>query len=252
MSSVKDFEYMLQLAYLRLTAPRRDEALFAAWKDREKAAAEKADATPERVFSDSIDQVMYARHPRLWLSAKPADFDRVSLDRVMDICRDAWSDVSGAHITIVGNIDEAQCKKLTAQYFGALPAKGQPPVPKDNNIDRIKGRNELILYRGKAPKSQVRLFWYGDATYSDALDLHIDLLTEVLNIRFIEKIREELSGAYIGAFNGSISQRFNKGFSAGLSFPCAPENVEKLIAATFNLSRGGANQNQRPAARRFG
>ena len=36
-SGVKDFETMLQLAYLYITNPRKDEALFSAWKEKQKA-----------------------------------------------------------------------------------------------------------------------------------------------------------------------------------------------------------------------
>jgi zinc protease len=48
-----------------------------------------------------------------------------------------------------------------------------------------------------------------------------------------EKMREEMSGIYGGGFYCSVSKRPYEHFSAGLSFPCGPENVDKLIAAAL-------------------
>jgi zinc protease len=63
--------------------------------------------------------------------------------------------------------------------------------------------------------------------------LKIQALTEVLNIKLIESLREELSGIYGGGMFGTLNKNPYNNYSIGVSLPCGPENVDKLIKATL-------------------
>jgi zinc protease len=76
------------------------------------------------------------------------------------------------------------------------------------------------------------MFWNGEAPYTTDEQLKVQALTEVLNIKLIEKLREDLAGIYGGGMYGSLNKHPYNHFSLGASLPCGPENVEKLIAAT--------------------
>jgi zinc protease len=54
-----------------------------------------------------------------------------------------------------------------------------------------------------------------------------------MNIKLIETLREELSGIYGGGMSGSLSKNPYNNYSINASLPCGPENVDKLIKATF-------------------
>jgi zinc protease len=73
----------------------------------------------------------------------------------------------------------------------------------------------------------------GEATYSDAEQLKIQMLVELMNIKLIEKLREEIGGMYSGGMNGAISKNPYGNYTIGASVPCGPENVDKLIKATW-------------------
>jgi zinc protease len=77
------------------------------------------------------------------------------------------------------------------------------------------------------------MFWNGEAPYSMEEQLKIQALTEVLNIKLIEKLREDLAGIYGGGMYGALNKFPYNHFSLGASLPCGPENVDKLIAATL-------------------
>ena len=68
--------------------------------------------------------------------------------------------------------------------------------------------------------------------YTTDEQLKIQALTEVLNIKLIEKLREDLAGIYGGGMFGALNKYPYNHFSMGASLPCGPENVDKLIAAT--------------------
>ena len=58
-------------------------------------------------------------------------------------------------------------------------------------------------------------------------------LGEVLTIKLIEKLREEEGGVYGVGARGSLSKISFSNLSFSISFPCGPENVDKLVAAAL-------------------
>ena len=242
-SSVKDFETMLQLLYLNATAPRRDDGLFGAFKSKQNAMYAMMGANPQFAFVDTLYKFMYGNHPYAPVLPKPEVFEKVDLNRILEIYKERIGDATGMHFTIVGSVDEAAMKPLIAKYLGALPVSGQETSWKDNGLRMIGGQRELSFNKGTEPKSLIQMIWFGETAYSEDTELHIRALTEILNIRVIEKLREELGGIYGGGFNGGLNKYPYENFQLSLNLPCGPENVEKLIAATLtetdNLMRQG-------------
>ncbi|RYE19520.1 MAG: insulinase family protein, partial [Sphingobacteriaceae bacterium] len=68
---------------------------------------------------------------------------------------------------------------------------------------------------------------------SEANNLQLDALEEILNIKLIERLREKESGVYSPSVRISYSKIPDSRYNATVSFGCAPENVEKLIAAAL-------------------
>jgi zinc protease len=58
-------------------------------------------------------------------------------------------------------------------------------------------------------------------------------LVEVLNIKIIDVLREKLTLIYGGGMRGGLTRDPYAHFTLGTSLPCAPENVDKVVAATF-------------------
>jgi len=58
-------------------------------------------------------------------------------------------------------------------------------------------------------------------------------LGEILSIKLIEKLREEEAGVYGVGASGSFRKLSFTGVNFTISFPCGPENVDKLIAAAL-------------------
>ena len=55
----------------------------------------------------------------------------------------------------------------------------------------------------------------------------------MLTNRLIDILREEESGVYGVSANGGYSRRPYENYTLNISFPCAPDNVEKLTAAAY-------------------
>jgi zinc protease len=89
----------------------------------------------------------------------------------------------------------------------------------------------MEVHKGKEPQSLIMAMWHGDIKYSEELEMEADALTEVLNIKVIEDLREKLGGIYGGGFYSQVTKEPYQRYSLGMQLPCGPENVEKLLTA---------------------
>jgi zinc protease len=99
----------------------------------------------------------------------------------------------------------------------------------------VKGVVEANINRGKESKSLVTVVWTGETQYSPGEKLAFRALIDALNIKVIEKLREELGGMYSGGLGGAIQKRPYVHYSISASIPCGPENVDKLTNALFDI-----------------
>ena len=231
-SNVKDFENMLQLLYLRITAPRKDEDLFDAFRMKQKQQLQFLSASPQVFFIDSTYNVLYKRNP---LASSPipkaGDLDDIKLDRALEIYKAEFGNLKGFHFFLVGNIDAQTALPLLEAYIGTLPASGKQPDFKDNGVRPIDGKVKLDIHKGKEKQSLILAFYQGDIPYSEDLELKTQAVAEVLNIKVIEDLREKLGGVYTGGFQAELARDPYQHYQVSMYLPCGPENVDKLIAA---------------------
>ena len=234
-SSVKDFETFLQLMYLYYTQPRKNEELFKSFVTKNKSALQFIKLNPQAWFQDSLGKIVYNNNP--WANEIPSseDFDRLNLDKLFGIYKDIFGNAHGMHYSFVGNIDVEKAKPLLEKYIGSLPASPKENKFKDNGIRMIKGTTEVNLKKGKESQAMVTLMFEGETEYNREEKMNLAALLEVLNIKIIEKLREEMSGIYGGGMGGTIQKRPYVHYTITAGFPCGPENVEKLTKALVDI-----------------
>ena len=245
-SGSSDVEAMLQLVYLQMTQPRKDAAIYTAYVDRQRELAQNNLARPESVFYDTVTSTLYNNNPRVLRAAKPADFDQLALDRVLDIYNGRMSSARGFTFFIVGSFDVAKIKPLIATYLASLPVGEIPVAFKDEGVRPIKGVVKKEVHAGSEPKSTISLSFTGEVAYSRAERMRLQALVEVMNLKLIETLREKMGAMYSGGMSGSMSRIPYGNYTINASLPCAPENVDKVLAATFaeidKIKQGGAEE----------
>jgi zinc protease len=87
---------------------------------------------------------------------------------------------------------------------------------------------------GQEPKARVSIMFHGDEAWARDKDRDMFLLGQVLSIRLREVLREDMGGVYGVGAGGEISRGPHQQRDFTISFGCAPENVDKLIKATFD------------------
>jgi len=235
-STIKDFETMLQLTYLQITAPRKDAALFDAYKTKMKTQLQFMSASPQFAFFDTTIKAMYSNHPPVTRSLPhAADFDNLNMDRAMQIYSAEFGSADGYHFFISGNVSPETALPLLEAYLGSIPSKGTTPTFKDNGIRPAKGNTEVKLHKGKDKKSTIFEMYSGEMPYSEDMALKTKAVAEVINIKVIEIIREKMSAMYSGGFGAQMSKEPYQRFGIQAQLPCGPENVDKVIAAADDI-----------------
>ncbi|WP_311196676.1 M16 family metallopeptidase [Rugamonas fusca] len=232
-SGKADVETMLQLIYLQMTEPRRDRAIFESFVGKQKELARNSLSRPEAVFGDTIVGTLYANNARVARAPRPEDFDRIDLDRVFDIYRSRLSSAKDFTFFLVGSFDVERIKPLVATYLGALPTPDVPVQYKDWGVRPIKGVVKKEVHMGAEPKSTISITFTGTADYSDDEQMRLQALLEALNIKLLEVLREQQGLIYGGGMSGALTKVPYGGYTISINLPCGPENVDKVIAATF-------------------
>jgi len=162
---------------------------------------------------------------------KPEYFDALNLDRIMQIYKERFENMHGMHFTFTGSISENDLKPLLEKYIASLPVTKKDFHYVDNKLRPAKGKAEVDVYKGKEPKAMILAIYSGEAPYSDALVLKAQAISEILNIRIIENLREKIQGIY----GGGIPVQFQKipyaHYDFFLQLPCGPEKVDTLLKA---------------------
>jgi zinc protease len=229
-ASPDDLETMFQLVYLTLTAPRKDEALFAAFKAQLAEQLERRLAEPEAEFADKWQLTYYHNHPR----RRPPDpglAKRITLDAMMRVYRDRFAEMGDSTVVLVGRIDLTKLRPLIEQYVATWPTKGKKESFRDIGVRPIGGVQKFTVARGQEPKSQVRMTFNGAAPFSRVEEHRLESLGEALSIRLREVLREELGGTYTVGAGGHLIRQPRQLFRSEVHFTCAPENVTKLVDA---------------------
>lgn len=207
--SPKDFETLMQLTYLTFTAPRKDMEAFTSYKNRVKAQLESAKANPLASFNDSVNAVLFNKHPRKVIM-QPEMVDRLNYDRILDMYKERFADADDFTFFFVGNIDLEKVKPLIAQYIGALPAiKGSEKII-DRNVDIVKGKvvNEYAKEQ-QTPMATIAMFHTGKFDYTLKNKVLLDYLTQILRALYTEEVREKEGGTY-GVQCGGTFEKFPK------------------------------------------
>ena len=245
-SGSSDVEALLQLVYLQMTQPRKDAAIYSAYVDRQRELAQNNLARPESVFADTVTATLYNNSPRVLRAAKPADFDQLALDRVLDIYNSRMSSARDFTFFIVGSFEVEKLKPLIATYLASLPVGEIPVAFKDEGVRPIKGVVKKEVHAGSEPKSTISLSFTGEVEYSRAARMRLQALVEVMNIKLIETLREKMGAMYSGGMSGTMNRIPYGNYAINASLPCAPENVDKVLAATFaeidKIKQNGAEE----------
>jgi zinc protease len=227
-------ETLLQLIHLYFTSPKKDNDAFESFKTRQKQLYANLAANPQIYFSSEFQKLMTQNHPRAGGLPKSEDFDKINLDRSIQIYKERFANAGDFTFLFVGSFDEETIKPLLEKYIGSLPSNGVKENFKDLGIRPPGGKVEKEITKGADPKSVVNIVFTGPVTYNEADAYALRSLGDVMDIKLVEQLREEKGGVYGVSASGDIRKIPVPYSTFSISFPCAPDNVDTLSKAAID------------------
>lgn len=233
--SPKDFETMLQLTYLYCKAPRKDSTAYDAFMSNMKTQIKFLGSSPIYAFIDTLYKASTSNSPRTIVIPKESQLDKVTIDEMYKVFSERFSNANDFKFFIVGNVDVDSITPFLEKYLGSLPVKTETETWKDVSPKFPAGITDFEINKGTDPKSMVGLVFDEKVEWNDKNRLCMQMAKEILFVRLIEVIREELSGVYSPQIQMSFDKYPNPEFSLMVMFGCSPKNTKKLTKAVFSI-----------------
>ena len=231
-ATIKDLETMFQMLYLKVTDQRKDTALFSSFVSKNKSQVAGIMSNPQAAFIDTMYKFMYGNNPMAPVAVPHSEyFDKINLVRAMDIYKERSGDVTGMQFVIVGSFKEEIILPLIEKYIASLPANGKKTYFVDNKVRTVKGNKLLEIKKGKEQKSLVMQIYSGDMPYSEDAALKAEAMTEALNIKIIEEIREKAQAIYGGGVYGGLQKNPYPSYTMMAQLPTGPDKVQTVLTS---------------------
>ncbi|WP_375563103.1 M16 family metallopeptidase [Bernardetia sp. OM2101] len=232
-TSPEDLETALQLMHLYFTNPRQDKDAVASFVATQKGFYQNLASNPNYYFYDEYSKLMANGSIRSGFP-KVEELEKTDWESAYKMYNERFSNAADFTFFFVGNFDEEKIKSLLETYIATLPSTKETETFKDLGIRSPKGMVEKIYKKGSEPQSNVRLSFAGEMKEYNAKDeVALDALAGLLRFKLIEKLREEKGGVYSAGAYTSVDKYPVPNYNVMITFPCAPENVDDLIAASI-------------------
>ncbi len=235
-ASVKDVATLFEMVWAKLVTPRVDTAAIDAFKQQFAPIFANRANQPAAVYQDTISVTMGSGHPL----AQPVTTDAIrQLDPgvALRVFKDRFADFSDFTFIVVGNVDEATLRPLVERWLAPLPGGGRRETPVDLGIRPPTGVVEKVVRKGVEPQAQTTIFLTGEVEWTRARGLHATVLTEVLQIRLRETLREDLGGTYGAGASVSLERWPSGRFQTAVQFGSSPERADTLAIVALDVVR---------------
>ena len=234
-SSPKDFELLLQYTYMYFTSPRKDKDILEARVDQLKSQLAQLKNSPEVAFQLQMQKSMYPNDKRSITLPTEKQINSLNIDKMYKIFRERFNTASDFTFEFVGDFKIDEIKPLIEKYIGGLPSNGKTEQWKDVDPVFAKGVVDDVVYKGSDDKAMLVLISKKDFTNDEKEKRIIDVMSEILQIKVTEKIREELGATYSPYLNLNYEMLPQPSFTMMAYYTCAPKNVDIVENATWEI-----------------
>jgi zinc protease len=228
-TKTSDIESMLQLMYLYFTDPRVDKASFNSYISKRKDLYQNLIKEPRNYFYDQYYRIKAQNHPRGDYIPAPEDWEKINYDRAIEIYRDRFADAGNFTFIMVGAFSVDSVTPLIKQYIASLPTIEREETYIDLGIRPPAEKEIHNIYKGNDPKSMAIIYFEQEKPWSEHDAFMVSVLGEILGFKYIEILREEMSGVYTVRANSSLDKIPYEHSTLQILIPCSPENVDSLV-----------------------
>jgi zinc protease len=232
-STPRDLEVLMQWIYLSFLNPRFDQDAHDAFMARLQGYVMNLRNDPQTVMGDSLNLISTNYHPRTRI-LDTEYLEDVKYDWVQQVYKERFADASDFFFVIVGNMEAEEVKILAQKYLGAIPDLNRTETWMDRKVREPEGVvQKTITMPLQTPKANVNIVINQETEYSAYSRVMMEVIQGILDLRYVESIREDEGGTYGVGVRASV-QRWpvNKGVLR-IRFDCDPDRADDLKSKVY-------------------
>lgn len=230
----KDLETMLQLTYLRFTAPRMDQEAFNSHVQRTKVALEQQELDPMTALRDTLIKVVYKDNVRA-KRIKSTEYESLmNYNRAIKIYKERFADADDFTFYFVGDLDVDTLANLLAQYIAPLPTVKGSEKYKTIDLKITDGVEENVFEKTLETPNAITVFMYKAPMETNLKNiLMVDMLQQAMDMLYTESVREDEGGAYGVPVNGNVQEYPESIALMQIQLPTAPEKRARMTEVVY-------------------
>jgi zinc protease len=226
---------MFELLWARVRTPRVDSSAITAYKSQLASMFQNRSNQPGAVYFDTIGVTMAQGHPL----ARPVTtglIDSLDVQVGLRVFNDRFRDFSDFTFIFIGSVQLDSLRPHVEQWLATLPGGGRVETPHPIDIPPPTGRVTKVVRKGLEPKAQTNIYITGRRAWSRDDAMRAAVITEILQIRLRDVLREDLGGTYGPGFGTGIDRVSNR-FQTVVNFGAAPDRVDSLATVALEVVR---------------
>ena len=230
-STPKDLETAFQLIYLNFADPRFDPEEYEVGIEQIKAVLPNIEKQPNFKLQKEIGKVVYDKNKQRNIELNDSTLAKANLATIERVYRSLFKDAAGLTMVVVGNVDLETLKPLCEKYIGSIP-KGKKATSWKNNSPEI-AKGEVIDHFAvemKTPKNTVVQLYTAEIPYSVKSAVLLKAANYILDMIYVETLREEEGGTYGASSSMSLSAQPKNFAQIQVVFETNPEQSAQLIS----------------------
>lgn len=246
-SATKDVETMLQMVYLRFEKPRFDEDAFKVFEDQVANFLIRKESDINHKIADSVTVTLYGKNNPSKRLFNKEYAGEINFEKIKNIYLDRFINAADFEFFIVGDITEDILEPLLENYIASISTTKDAETWKDNSVNWVANNiNKVVFLKMEDPKSTVSIAYKNDIEYTLENALLAETLGDILQLRYMDTLREEEGGTYGASASARVSKYPKNEAIIGISFDCNPDKVEQLTVIVHNelkkIANGDINQ----------
>ena len=241
--SPKDLETIMQLLYLRFTAPRFNEDDFKATMSQYISYVENLKSNPDYKSSSEQLKTLYNNNYRRQQISTEV-LNAIKYERLEPIYRALTANAADYTVYVVGNVNLETLQPMVEKYIGSLPTSKKITKRVDDGVHYATGEvvNDFT-HPMQQPKVSVCRIYTGDIEYNLENSVTMNFLQDILRSRYTISIREEKGGTYGVGVGGSLDPLYNPSYQLVVQFDTneamADELSEIVVAELKQIAANG-------------
>ena len=229
--------------YLVLNKQRFDKQIFDKWLQRKRyiyaSQPQQGREAVDREIREILNPITEA-NPR----EDQSFYDKMRLSDLPRLYAEHFGDASQIAGCLVGDLSEAEAKRIVTTYLAALP--GNPKAPRRTYTLRDHSSRERVIERTfevdtEGDLGEVELSFLGDKKLTERERLALGLLEPLLQNRLFDELREKEQGTYSIAVKTNYTDDPVANTSLSIHFITSRAKADYLKGRTYDILRSIAS-----------